>query len=228
MLGWVTCFRSYLAMLGQHWVSADAKNTKVERFIDIKHNGIAKKSLQKAFFGIFCENSNPRTPFFLYVKLLISLLNIAIFRLGEKFSAPGLPDKIFGGPPSAIIIAESRNPNRQSRFGENWIEESYSKQAIREFRFSSKLRTAVYPSNKAPIGAKLWENAFQTIPNTSFSDAQKNFRRFFFHKKFGLFFFSRKWRFGGAMVFWTWWADAPRQMTPEVLIISSIRLFAEG
>ena len=29
--------------------------------------------------------------------------------------------------------------------------------------FFSKLRTDVYPSNKARIGAKLWQNAFQTI-----------------------------------------------------------------
>ena len=29
----------------------------------------------------------------------------------------------------------------------------------------SKLQTAVYPSNMAPIGAKLWQKAFQTICN---------------------------------------------------------------
>ena len=34
---------------------------------------------------------------------------------------------------------------------------------------------AVYPSNMAPFGLKLWENAFQTIPNISFFDAEKNF-----------------------------------------------------
>ena len=49
----VTRFLWYLEMLGQHWVSADGKNTKVERFICRKHNGRAKTSLQKAFFGIF-------------------------------------------------------------------------------------------------------------------------------------------------------------------------------
>ena len=31
---------------------------------------------------------------------------------------------------------------------------------------------AVYPSRMAPIGAKLWENAFQTIPDISFFDAE--------------------------------------------------------
>ena len=35
---------------------------------------------------------------------------------------------------------------------------------------------AVYPSNKAPIGAKLCENAFQTIPVNSIF-GEKNFRR---------------------------------------------------
>ena len=34
---------------------------------------------------------------------------------------------------------------------------------------------AVYPSNMAPFGLKLWENAFQTIPNISFFDAEKIF-----------------------------------------------------
>ena len=34
----------------------------------------------------------------------------------------------------------------------------------------------------APIGAKLWENAFQTIPNVSFSDTEKQFGRFFYKK----------------------------------------------
>ena len=35
-------------------------------------------------------------------------------------------------------------------------------------------QTAVYPSRMAPIGAKLWENAFQTIPDISFFDAENN------------------------------------------------------
>ena len=37
-----------------------------------------------------------------------------------------------------------------------------------------KLQTAIYPSSMAPIGAKLWENAFQTIPDISFFDAENN------------------------------------------------------
>ena len=35
-----------------------------------------------------------------------------------------------------------------------------------------KLWTAVYPSRMAPIGAKLGQNAFQTIPDISFFDAE--------------------------------------------------------
>ena len=41
----------------------------------------------------------------------------------------------------------------------------------------SKLRTAVYPPNMAPIGAKRWENAFQVIPDISFFDAHEHFWR---------------------------------------------------
>ena len=37
----------------------------------------------------FYENPNPETTFFVYVKLLISLLNGALFRLGENFSVRG-------------------------------------------------------------------------------------------------------------------------------------------
>ena len=37
---------------------------------------------------------------------------------------------------------------------------------------------AVYPSNMAPFGLKLWENAFQTIPNISFFDAEKILAKF--------------------------------------------------
>ena len=39
------------------------------------------------------------------------------------------------------------------------------------FFLFSKIRTAVYPSNKARIGAKLWQNAFRKICNFSFFDA---------------------------------------------------------
>ena len=32
---------------------------------------------------------------------------------------------------------------------------------------------AVYPPRMAPFGLKLWENAFQAIPDISFFDAEK-------------------------------------------------------
>ena len=46
---------------------------------------------------------------------------------------------------------------------------------------------AVYTSNVAPIGVKLWENAFQTICNISFFDVRKKFWMKFFRK-------NKKWR----------------------------------
>ena len=58
------------------------------------------------FLVFFYENPNPGAIFFVYVKLLISLLNGALFRLGEKFSVrddPGRRGKIFGGALSPII-----------------------------------------------------------------------------------------------------------------------------
>ena len=50
---------------------------------------------------------------------------------------------------------------------------------VANFDFFPKLRSAVYPSNKARIGAKLWENAFRTICNFSFFDAKKENDNFF-------------------------------------------------
>ena len=50
---------------------------------------------------------------------------------------------------------------------------------------------AVYPSNMAPIGVKLWENAFQMIPDISFSMGKSNFGKIFvtnFRRKIGKHF----------------------------------------
>ena len=47
------------------------------------------------------------------------------------------------------------------------------------FDFFPKLWTAVYPPRMAPFGLKLWENAFQTIPDISFFDVEKKNRRNF-------------------------------------------------
>ena len=55
---------------------------------------------------------------------------------------------------------------------------------LANFDFFSKLRTVVYPPNKARIGVKLWQNAFQTICNFSFFDAEKNFGPQNFQKNF--------------------------------------------
>ena len=51
-------------LLGHHWAALVQKNTKVERFIGIKHEGRAKKSLQKAFFGNFLQKPEPRAILF--------------------------------------------------------------------------------------------------------------------------------------------------------------------
>ena len=55
----------------------------------------------------------------------------------------------------------------------------------------------------APFGVKLWENAFQTIPDIQFFDARKTFSAiFFFQNNFGLIFFQESgvleelWLFG--------------------------------
>ena len=99
-------------------LGAFAKNTKVERHFDTKHNGIAKKSLQKAFFGIFLQKPDARDNFFSLCKTAHFLIKHCIFSARAKIFAPRLLGEIFGGRPSAIIIADGRNPSRLSRFGE--------------------------------------------------------------------------------------------------------------
>ena len=44
----------------------------------------------------------------------------------------------------------------------------------------------------APFGVKLWENAFQTIPDIQFFDAQKNFSAIFVFELFRVDFFFKK------------------------------------
>ena len=61
----------------------------------------------------------PGPTFFLYAKLLISLLNIAFFRLGQQFSLRDYRGEIFGGPYSTIIIAQSENPIGKAGLGKN-------------------------------------------------------------------------------------------------------------
>ena len=94
------------------------------------------------------------------------------------------------------------------------------------FENFSKLRTAVYPSNMAPFGLKLWQNAFQMIPDIWIFDA----RNFFLMK-----FSDRKWsikseivRFGGATNFWALPADSPRKITPDVPNFKSLRFLVRG
>ena len=63
----------------------------------------------------------------------------------------------------------------------------------RKFRvFFSKLRTDVYPSNKARIGVKLWQNAFQTICNFSFFDVEKKWWKKNLRNIFGINNFFKK------------------------------------
>ena len=56
--------------------------------------------------------------------------------------------------------------------------EGFFVKTLREFRFFFKLWTLVYPSNLAPFGLKLCQNAFQTIPDISFFNVEKCFRNF--------------------------------------------------
>ena len=63
------------------------------------------------------------------------------------------------------------------------------------FSIFLKLWRAVYPSNKAPIGAKLCENAFQTIPVNSIFGEQKKLVDEIFRSRTSFFAsFGQFWR----------------------------------
>ena len=67
------------------------------------------------------ENPNPEATFFAYVKLLISLLNGALFRLGKNFSVRGRGAKFWATLFHQLFKAYGKNPSRlllRSRFGE--------------------------------------------------------------------------------------------------------------
>ena len=76
-----------------------------------------------------------------------------------------------GGRAKIIHLAVKKRLKNPVRVGET--------KQLTYFDIFLKLWRAVYPSNKAPIGAKLCENAFQTIPVNSIFGEKKNCRRNF-------------------------------------------------
>ena len=75
------------------------------------------KACKKYFLVFFYENPNPDPIFFVYVKLLISLLNGAFFRLGDNFSVRGYGARFSAGPLQQLFKLMVGTPT--SRFKEN-------------------------------------------------------------------------------------------------------------
>ena len=67
----------------------------------------------------------------------------------------------------------------------------------------------------APIGAKLWENAFQMIHNVSFSDTEKILDDFFFNLILE-FFFQETGDLGEPDTFERHWQIPRKKLLPEV------------
>ena len=69
----------------------------------------------------------------------------------------------------------------------------------------------------APFGLKLWENAFQTIPDISFSDTEKNVWTIFFTKNLILeIFFQEIGELGEPDTFERHWQIRRKKLLPEV------------
>ena len=111
----------------------------------------------------------------------------------------------------AINFFEKQISSTRSIWSKNRQNPSYPRDfsAVRSFGVPKKsnFRKAVYPPRMAPFGLKLWENAFQTIPNISFFDAEKFFLAKIFDENFRQKKISSENRqtacFCGAMDFWT-------------------------
>ena len=69
----------------------------------------------------------------------------------------------------------------------------------------------------APFGLKLWENAFQTIPDISFSDTKKKFWTIFLQKNLILeLFFQETGDLGEPDTFVRHWQIRRKKLLPEV------------
>ena len=80
---------------------------------------VRRKACKKYFLEFFYENPNPGAIFFVYVKLLISLLNGALFRLGENFSVRPYGARFLAAPLHQLFKHMVGTPT--SRFGENCL-----------------------------------------------------------------------------------------------------------
>ena len=84
-----------------------------------------------------------------------------------------------------------------------------------------ELRTSVYPSNLAPIGAKLRQRAFQTICKFRFFDVEKCFSQKNSDFVFGFSLFSADFR--GARLFLTSKSSSSRNFASDGQISRSVR-----
>ena len=160
----------------------------------------------------------------------------------EKFFGP--LTKIFGnknfGRKKCLCRRKMKcRGSPETRFPEVWGRSEPSSGGKRPFEVSqiilfgsSKIRMAVYPRRMAPIGLKLWENAFQVIPDIWFFDAQSFFSTKMFVGKICSSTprktFQQSACFGGAVQVWTLLADAPRKFIARHIGFSLLRPLAEG
>ena len=80
---------------------------------------------------------------------------------------------------------------------------------------------SVYPSKSRLFATKIWENAFQTIPDVSFFDAEKKIGENFRSKKnsFSCFWLG----FNGFRLTWTSPSASSSNFALDTLLISSVR-----
>ena len=81
----------------------------------------------------------------------------------------------------------------------------------------------------APIGAKLWENAFQMIPNVSFSDTEKQIWTIWLQQKFDTrIFFQETGDLGEPDTFVRHWRIRRKKLLPVVCSFSLYNPWRRG
>ena len=149
-------------------LGAFAKNTKVERHFDTKHNGIAKKSLQKAFFGIFLQKLDPRGPFFSLHKTAHFLIKrCTFFGSGKNFGSEATGQD-FRRPPHSNYYSREWEPQSAKPVWGIFVEPIRTEISARPIRDRRPDRTGpdfgTDPTDRANIGFLLCPCVSQTKP----------------------------------------------------------------
>ena len=88
---------------------------------------VERRQARKKHFSVFffCENPITEPTFFLYIKLLISLLNGAFFRIGKNFSVRGHGARFLAALPHQLFKQMVGTPYGSAGLGKNIFQKPF-------------------------------------------------------------------------------------------------------